>query len=1106
GKWEEARQESKCSNIFRGGSMSNAGSRVGMDAPRTLPRGLDVESFAKARIQELEFLDAAVAAVSVEGSGASTSRLRDVGGTIAPSAPAGGLRDQSQALPRHMRRRTTSHTPRRMTVALKNSGRAAPNNGRSSTSSNKNKHSGRRHGSGAKSSRSKGDGIGAAVDMDVDAQRCRKHRRRPRSLLEMHSPHAVRDEESGGEDEAGKGRTPRWLETHIWHAKRMHMKHAWGFVLPAESNRGPRAAVEAALKHCTLQDLTFMRPLELRGPRWCILGALSAVTDPLDSRPKQQSCVDGFVEARTHLYRANEFPLGCVAPVTVLWAPSDSIATANDEDATKNDHDTDGNNDTSAPGAGGDGGGGGRATEGKEEGGTGGPPDGREEQQEDVRRVWVWVHPAAAKEALREIRKACDLEGSPWQGCVQAGPVPGGLCRLRVRGTRSHETVQRVLRTAAATAANVAPAAAAGDDYEGAARENAGHWRALGASPTKSGGGGNNNNNNNGVPREIPSGSVLAITALDPRQQRPNGSVRSRGQRPESGGSRDSEGVASSSSGQRPKAVGSRDSQGAAPAVAAAAVEQWPPRSAAVSPLWDPDARALADPRPDHVINEHRRRERARESWHSGQSTAAANKETGPPAEKYVGGGGGTPVILVSASGVPTTAHGQSAAPTARASLFSGDRGSGGGDSGGGKEAERKRQALSAGWDIVLSPGWAPVFFGALVMAGARAISLEDADGLMLEACKPRFPADFPDTASGRCHWDEVGRQAEEAWKRTRPKHRGFKRPALPPPPEAPSLPPPQSECGEGVTATVGDGSGATAGSDETAEKAAGDEGQQEEGQQQRQNLAPKPSLLPLRWFRPDFRSLAGAGDTPSTRAGSAERNGNVGDGDGSAATDASVVAWKPQEEREPYAVARGFQYVRAFLPDVEQEHRETDACDGDDDGDGGNRLSLDLPPPPPPLRLALPTVLELVIVQDKGVPKAGAPLHAASPKLHALWMQGRRNGKPWPGLPAKDTLLAAVGSPCGDVSATAAIGAVTSGGVSYLQGVGVGRGVCEAVAVRDALLASLFCCRQRRGSGRGGGGETRQWGQQRRAWALVLVGNEAGDWFRPAVAYMAGT
>lgn len=75
--------------------------------------------------------------------------------------------------------------------------------------------------------------------------------------------------------------------------------------LPAAvPRRAPRAAVEAALKHCTLQDTTFTRPLELLGCRQGILGVLSAVTDPLDARAtRQQSCVDGLVEARTHLYR-----------------------------------------------------------------------------------------------------------------------------------------------------------------------------------------------------------------------------------------------------------------------------------------------------------------------------------------------------------------------------------------------------------------------------------------------------------------------------------------------------------------------------------------------------------------------------------------------------------------------------------------------------------------------------------------------------------------------------------------------------------------------------------------------------------------------------------
>lgn len=39
-------------------------------------------------------------------------------------------------------------------------------------------------------------------------------------------------------------------------------------------------------------------------------------------------------------------------------------------------------------------------------------------EDEDPRTVWLWVHPAAAKEALAEIREACVLEGAPWAGLV----------------------------------------------------------------------------------------------------------------------------------------------------------------------------------------------------------------------------------------------------------------------------------------------------------------------------------------------------------------------------------------------------------------------------------------------------------------------------------------------------------------------------------------------------------------------------------------------------------------------------------------------------------------------------------------------------------------
>lgn len=77
-----------------------------------------------------------------------------------------------------MRRRTTSHKPRRMPAALKNAKREA------------------RAGTGANDPLSqcgdKGDELPLASnkDKDDDKVRCRKHRRRPRAMLAARSPHA----------------------------------------------------------------------------------------------------------------------------------------------------------------------------------------------------------------------------------------------------------------------------------------------------------------------------------------------------------------------------------------------------------------------------------------------------------------------------------------------------------------------------------------------------------------------------------------------------------------------------------------------------------------------------------------------------------------------------------------------------------------------------------------------------------------------------------------------------------------------------------------------------------------------------------------------------
>lgn len=88
-------------------------------------------------------------------------------------------------------------------------------------------------------------------------------------------------------------------------------------------------------------------------------------------------------------------------------------------------------------------------------------------------------------------------------------------------------------------------------------------------------------------------------------------------------------------------------------------------------------------------------------------------------------------------------------------------------------------------------------------------------------------------------------------------------------------------------------------------------------------------------------------------------------------------------------------------------------------------------------------------------------------------------------------------------------IGAVSTGGFSFLCGNGVGRGVCEAIAVRDALAVSPA----RRGVspvwGRGGKFDMEiveeYAGHNGEVWGLALLGSSAqgcnkAHWLRPCV------
>lgn len=428
-----------------------------------------------------------------------------------------------------------------------------------------------------------------------------------------------------------------------------------------------------------------------------------------------------------------------------------------------------------------------------------------------------------------------------------AAPAPGTSdeTRLSPATVTPHDHVNETLGFHSSTGA-ASGGSSEGVSFEDAALENGSHWRTLvTSSPHSSSSSPGESSTGSGgkavAVRDLPTGSVLAITALDPRE-RPSlpprhartplapsssrtstvthgGSDLKTRKKTANAGRRRDDGVVDVSgpdlSDDREEATvrskgveastlsASASGRASTPALSQAA---WPPHWAPISPLWDPDARRmsvqLAEARPDHVINRARRCERARAAWDGDAAISAAATGTTPTVSSsinpnlstalkatadrgtsYSGGGVGgsngsegsagvAPVILIWSSGIATKAHGGDTAatdlvdayPAASAAAISshqnhdegedtdydadspaGDR-SRGTDNYGGvrkegktrrKGLEKKLRMVGQGWDLVLSAGWAPVFFHALVMAGARAISLSEADSLALETTEP---------------------------------------------------------------------------------------------------------------------------------------------------------------------------------------------------------------------------------------------------------------------------------------------------------------------------------------------------------------------------------
>ncbi|CAO3629979.1 unnamed protein product [Cunninghamella echinulata] len=114
----------------------------------------------------------------------------------------------------------------------------------------------------------------------------------------------------------------KWLETHIWHTKRMKMKNIWDYRLATKPNVKSERAIYRSFSHITtIHDASYFRCLEWSGNKESIVTLLQQWTDPSLPSVGSQRYINGNRIGHQLLY--TQYPHRFLCPITFLWRQHD---------------------------------------------------------------------------------------------------------------------------------------------------------------------------------------------------------------------------------------------------------------------------------------------------------------------------------------------------------------------------------------------------------------------------------------------------------------------------------------------------------------------------------------------------------------------------------------------------------------------------------------------------------------------------------------------------------------------------------------------------------------------------------------------------------------
>ncbi|KAI5481336.1 ribonuclease P/MRP protein subunit POP1 [Pseudohyphozyma bogoriensis] len=116
-----------------------------------------------------------------------------------------------------------------------------------------------------------------------------------------------------------------WLETHIWHAKRMHMTEIWGHRLALKpTEKAFRSSHRASHHGCMIHDASYFQYIELSGAfidlKW-LLDRVTVNQDPTLISAGNKRYSSGARELETLLHSTGGLTPLPIGPATIIWCP-----------------------------------------------------------------------------------------------------------------------------------------------------------------------------------------------------------------------------------------------------------------------------------------------------------------------------------------------------------------------------------------------------------------------------------------------------------------------------------------------------------------------------------------------------------------------------------------------------------------------------------------------------------------------------------------------------------------------------------------------------------------------------------------------------------------